>query len=248
MPTKSEKEKAAPKILSYGAGVNSTAILALIAEGTLTGIDVAVFADTGAERKCTYDYLAYIQERSPIPIVVVRSKEGSLWDYCERKTILPARYMRWCTDRWKRKPLHDYAKDATHIIGIHAGESQRVTRWKSRAGFEFPLLSRGVDQQGCIDAIKRQGWKVPEKSGCVFCPFAKTAEFAKLKQDEPAVFERICALEKNAMARLGNRGQGGWFGKYPLAELVARKHPETVDGQMCLYCMDGASAGYHYGN
>jgi hypothetical protein len=236
--TTAEKQKAAPKVLSYGAGVNSTAILALIAEGKITNVSEAVFADTGAERRCTYDYLAYIQKRSPIPIVVVRSKEGSLWDYCERKVVLPARYMRWCTDRWKRKPLHDYVEGATHVIGIHAGESQRVNRWKSKAGFEFPLISLGIDQAGCIAAIERQGWKVPEKSGCVFCPFAKTAEFARLKQDEPATFERLCRLEAAAMRRLGNRGTAGWFGKFPLDELVARKHPETVEGQMCLYCME----------
>jgi hypothetical protein len=228
------------KCLSYGGGVNSTAILALIAQGKITGIERAVFCDTGAENPGTYDYLEYIRERSPISIDTIKSKEGSLFEFCERKVILPARYMRWCTDRFKRRPLEQYAKQqgiTEWVIGIDAGERKRVNRWKSREGYEFPLISLGLNRQSCEEAIIAQGWKTPHKSGCVFCPFSKTKDFAELKVQYPEIFARICELEKKAIEHLGTKGNG-WFGAYLLPELIERKHPATNKGQTCLFCME----------
>lgn len=97
--------------INLGCGVNSTAILALIAQGELNYENpLVVFADTGAEKPETYAYLDYLKTVSPLPINVVRSKEGSLVDYCEKKVILPQRFARWCSDRWKHKPLNDSVK------------------------------------------------------------------------------------------------------------------------------------------
>ncbi|WSA82652.1 hypothetical protein OG930_06905 [Streptomyces sp. NBC_01799] len=46
------------KVLSLGAGVQSTCLLLMAAEGHLPGLDVAIFADTGWEPRAVYDHLA----------------------------------------------------------------------------------------------------------------------------------------------------------------------------------------------
>ena len=124
--------------ISLGVGVNSTAILALIKQGKLVYENpVVVFADTGAERPETYDYLKYLKTVSPIPIQVIQSKEGSLRDYCLKRKCLPQRHMRWCSDRWKQKPLNAFKKERLEadedwkwIIGIDFDEQQRIGRWR----------------------------------------------------------------------------------------------------------------------
>lgn len=59
-------------ILSLGAGVQSSTILIMAERGMLPRPDYAVFADTGKEPKAVYDYLAYIQTQTTIPVIVAR--------------------------------------------------------------------------------------------------------------------------------------------------------------------------------
>lgn len=231
------------KILSYGGGVNSTAILALIKDGKITGVECAVFADTGAEKASTYEYLDYISKRSPIPIEVVKSKEGPLWDYCKERNILPMRFMRWCTDRWKKRPISEWSKQkeiTKELIGIDAGETKRAARWQNSEMFVFPLIEKGMNRDACSALITTVGWKVPEKSGCVFCPFARPHEFAQMKIVEPERFAELCELEQKALARFPEMKARGWFNeRFPLGELVSRKFPATDKEQtnLCAYCM-----------
>lgn len=50
------------RILSLGAGVQSTALALMAADGTLPGLDAAIFADTGWEPAGVYDHLAKLTE------------------------------------------------------------------------------------------------------------------------------------------------------------------------------------------
>ena len=53
------------KVLSYGGGINSTAILALVKLGKYPMPDRIIFCDTGAERPETYCYMKYITKIFP---------------------------------------------------------------------------------------------------------------------------------------------------------------------------------------
>jgi hypothetical protein len=233
--------------ISIGAGVNSTAILALIKLGKLRYENpIAVFADTGAEKPETYEYLQYLQTVSPIPIQTTTGKEGSLWEYCKERKILPMRHLRWCSDRWKQKPLENFRKanlndgeDFKTVIGIDYGEQNRIRKWKGDVHAIFPLIELQMDRRDCIATIKQVGWKVPAKSGCFFCPNMKPKEFGELKIKYPDLFNELCKLEKDTIARLEKYKAKGWYNeKYPLPELINYKCPATVEGQMCLYCLD----------
>jgi len=219
------------------------AILAAVKLKLLPKPDYILFADTGGEKAETYEYMEYFKTVCPFPITIAHSKEGSLLDYCEKNDILPQRFMRWCTDRWKRKPMDDYRKengfkDGDLIwIGIAKDEEARAHRWKNDGSVKFPLLELGWTRADCIEAIQRAGWRVPVKSGCFFCPFAKMEEFAELKADHPAQWAQLVELEKKCLKNLTRCKIKGWYhDKYPLPELLTRRKPETCDGQMCLYC------------
>ena len=233
--------------ISIGGGVNSTAILALIKEGRLKFENpIAVFADTGAEKLETYNYLEYIQEYSPLKINIIKGKEGSLWEYCKQKEILPMMHLRWCSDRWKQKPLTEFrnkhledGEDFITVIGIDYRERDRIKRWKGDIHAKFPLIDLQMDRKDCIATIKQVGWKVPVKSGCFICPYSKTTEFAQLKINHPELFNELCELEKKILKKLDKFKAKGWYNpKFPLSTLIERKHPETNKGQMCLYCRD----------
>ncbi|MBN9299840.1 MAG: hypothetical protein J0I41_22750 [Filimonas sp.] len=61
-------------IISLGLGVQSTCLYYMSSLGELPRADYAVFADTGKERKATYDYLRYLLSwqdvHNGIPIII----------------------------------------------------------------------------------------------------------------------------------------------------------------------------------
>ncbi len=66
------------RILSLGAGVQSSTLALMIARGDLPMVDCAIFADTGAEPQGTYDYLDWLETQLPFP--VHRVTAGNLRD------------------------------------------------------------------------------------------------------------------------------------------------------------------------
>ncbi|MFF3313359.1 hypothetical protein [Streptomyces sp. NPDC002952] len=68
------------RALSLGAGVQSTTLLLLAAEGRLPPLDVAVFADTGWEPEAVYRHLARLEKSvaRPAGIPVVHVSSGDI--------------------------------------------------------------------------------------------------------------------------------------------------------------------------
>jgi hypothetical protein len=59
------------RVLSLGAGVQSTTLALMAAKGEIEQPDCAIFADTGAEPKSVYDHLEKLQTALPFPIHIV---------------------------------------------------------------------------------------------------------------------------------------------------------------------------------
>ena len=71
-------EQVQKKILSLGAGVQSSACLLMSCYGELDRLDAAIFADTGWETKATYRWLEFLKSESEkygIPIHVVKGRD-----------------------------------------------------------------------------------------------------------------------------------------------------------------------------
>jgi len=187
------------KYISYGGGVNSTALMILM-EGHY---DEIIFVWHGGDYPVTYDYVEYIQNKGFDITILKPDVEGfdNLYDYCFEKKIIPSRMFRWCTDKFKLKPIYKYiVKPCEMMIGICEDEKGR-TNVKSRKdiNISYPLINNKIDRNGCIKIIEDAGLKVPPRSGCYFCPFMKSIEIRKLFIEYPDLYNKAKKLEENCM-------------------------------------------------
>ncbi len=199
--------------LSFGAGVNTTAILHI--PGVMEKVGFVIFADTGAEKPETYLYIEkyvkpYLKEIGKEFLVVkgkerINSKEVSnLYDACYLWKVIPSRMLRFCTDKFKIKPIKQYFQNnfpgeiIKAVIGIAYDEAYRINniRWDGQEIW-YPLIEKKITRQGCINIIKNAGWEIPVKSGCFFCPFQSKKEWFDLKNNHQNLWELAIALEKN---------------------------------------------------
>jgi len=171
------------RYLSFGAGVNSVALLLLLKE---QGEDFeTIFVDTGVELPETYQYLDYLKSKGfEITILKpkVKGKNGkfydNLYEYCWDHKFLPSCIYRWCTHRFKLMPIWEYVKKPCIMyLGISYDERHRIFKRKyydKRAKgikLEYPLIERKITRHDCIKIIKQHNLKIPERSGCWLCPF-----------------------------------------------------------------------------
>ena len=190
-------------IISYGAGVNSTAIIALALLNEIPMPDHIVFSDTGAEWPHTYKYMDYLENQGiKITYLTGGNKEMTLIEYCQMKNFVPSRMNRWCTDYWKIQPLRRFAKgldgESEMILGIDAGEAHRAERTRYKQ-ITFPLIELSMDRNDCKKVIKEAGLGVPQKSGCFICPYQKKRQWIDLKKYYPTLWEIAIRLEKNSI-------------------------------------------------
>lgn len=110
------------KVLSLGAGVQSSTLLLMACKGEMEKPDVAIFADTGWESKATYNHLSWLKveaDRHGIPVIIVQ--ERNIRDDSLNATELNKGFYfmplyldkgglllmgkRQCTNRYKLQPI-----------------------------------------------------------------------------------------------------------------------------------------------
>lgn len=193
-------------ILSFGGGLNSTAMLVYLYENKKQ-IDEVIFADTLDEFPDTYKaidyYENYCKERN---ILFTRIKRGvSLYDYCFEKKIIPSRQKRDCTSKFKISPIRSYIRNKygkqekfLMYIGIDYGELHRMK--DSNVKYitnEYPLVDSKIDRQGCVSLLTDRKLMIPRKSGCFYCPFTKKSGWIEIIKTNPELTQRAIALEEN---------------------------------------------------
>lgn len=217
-----------PLIVSYGAGVNSTAMLCGFGERGICP-DAILFADTGGERPTTYAFLdtmdAWLANKGMPTITRLRyrvKRAGSAqWESLEQECLgskqLPSLAYGWhkCSHKWKVKPQMDWLSDwplfkdaasrgvlVQKAIGFRVGEERRRKDHIQDPGTVkvYPLLEWGWDQNECRAAIGRAGLPQPPKSACFFCPATTKLQVAQLALTEPELFDRAVALEQAALS------------------------------------------------
>lgn len=153
------------RVLSLGAGVQSTTVALLAVEGALPKPDAAIFADTGWEPRAVYEHLdrlAVELDRAGIPLH--RVAQGNLRD----DAIDPAhRYAsipyfvrnpdgsdgmgpRQCTSEYKLAPINRKVRE---LLGAPAPKFQRVPRGRAAEqwiGFSTDEIHRVSDYRGVL--------------------------------------------------------------------------------------------------
>lgn len=203
----------ATTIVSFGGGVNSTALLIGLHERSEKP-DAILFADTGGEKPGTYLHVASMSSwcgSVGFPAVEIVKQKLTLEDDCLDRETLPGKAFGFgsCSERFKVQPQKRWLrtnniKNPMWLVGIHIGERHRAMRaWNQRADVRFPLIEWEWGQDECEQAIVRAGLTVPCKSACFYCPAMPKREVLKLKQDHPELFAR--AIEMEQAAREGGR-------------------------------------------
>jgi len=196
-------------VVSFGGGVNSTAMLVGMEERDERP-DHIVFADTGGERPATYAHIQRMQEwlrEKQFPEIVIVKQKLTLEEDCLNRETLPSKAFGFgtCSHRFKIAPQEKWQKengivDPMWLVGFHNQEMNRAANAKKHRGdfVRFPLIEWGWGQEDCIDAIRCAGLPIPCKSSCFFCPSMRKQEVLALAKDEPELFERAVAMERAA--------------------------------------------------
>jgi hypothetical protein len=214
------------KVVSYGGGVQSTALLVLAGEGRID-FRTFLFANVGddSEHPAT---LAYLREIA-IPYAAHagleihelprRRRDGSTETLMQRlnrpdtRSIpIPVRMAngapgrRSCTadfkikviGRWLRENGASAEHPAAVGIGISLDEIHRANRRRREPHeeIEYPLLDLGFRRGDCEDIITDAGLPVPQKSSCFFCPFRTVDAWRHQRRHEPELFARSVQLEE----------------------------------------------------
>ena len=216
-------------IVSYGGGVNSTAMIIWLVNNKKP-IDYVVFADTGNEVPETYEFTEkymkpYLVENKIEFVTVYPFGKRSLWTRCFLRKIIPSQVWRFCTRDVKVKPIHKFYKKLDSKIiqymGIHYGEYYRMKPTKEDwIENSYPLIDNKINQLGCLEIIKNAGLIEPVKSGCFFCCFNIKERWEWLRKTHPDLYKLSQDLEKN------NK-------HYPKQKLILLNESTTCDA----YCM-----------
>lgn len=222
------------RILSLGAGVQSSTLALMIAAGEVPMVDCAIFADTGAEPQGVYDWLDWLEKQ--LPFSVHRVSGGNLFDdqltpstskdgtkylrnmipaYAfEKGAAAEGMLLRKCTGEYKLAPLRRKsrelmlaagAKSVTQLIGISWDEAHRMK--PSGVNYvtnEYPLVDRNLTRGHCLEWMKARGYPQPPKSACIFCPYHSDQQWKALPPDE---LKRAADFERrwNALASQDTR-------------------------------------------
>lgn len=119
------------RVLSLGAGIQSTTLVLLSAEGVLPKLDAAVFADTGWEPAGVYEHLDRLEREvlTPAGIPLYRVNNGNLRDDVlnpNKMRSIPAYTFRYdevtVVDQWG--PCPDRACDWRRLREVRAAEAE----------------------------------------------------------------------------------------------------------------------------
>jgi hypothetical protein len=213
-----------PKVLSYGGGLDSFAMLLdALARGEKP--DVVAFVDVAdpehldpGEWPSTYRHIEEVVmplcEREGIEFVTVDSTRypvrdaRSLFAWLKARKQIPVagpnrictviakveRFEAWMADRFPQQLVEVW-------IGFEAGEEARAAK-DPNAGKasatrrnRFPLMEAGLCRCRCEALVIAAGYPVPRKSACEFCPYGTKGDWQTLAREEPARFSEIGQLE-----------------------------------------------------
>lgn len=213
------------RVLSLGAGVQSTTTLLMALHGELPRPDYVVFADVGWEPQAVYDHLdklADLMDRHEIPFHIV-SKGNIKTDFLDGTTRFASMPLfvknqdgkkgmvrRQCTSEYKIGPLLKKQRELaglqpgqrckehriTTVIGISWDESQRMKDPAfSWIKNEYPLVDLKMTRQDCLEWNKKMGYPTPPRSACIGCPFKSQEEWRALKA-QPKEWADAVAFDK----------------------------------------------------
>ena len=221
-------------VISLGAGVQSTAVALMAAEGIIARPDCAIFSDTQWEPGAVYGHLEWLEGVLPFEVQRVTAgdicqdmmdsaRHGTRWAGPPLFTVDEngkwGQLRRFCTREYKLEPIR---KRIRELMGLkryqHVG-NRRVEQWlgistdearrakpatESWVSIRWPLLELDISRQGCLDWMRRSGYPTPPRSSCIGCPYHSDAEWLQMKTHRPYEWEE--AVQADELVRDGVAG------------------------------------------
>lgn len=195
--------------ISWGAGVNSTAIIALYLLEAIEPKPEIVFADTGVGLPETYEYIekvtdalrgrdwnvTIISSSTHPELYGSKERKKTLYEYLWENQTLPSIKWRYCTSQYKRRPLRAYTAGRVALIGICADEFHRVKLGSRK--FSYPILHFTREQ--CRELIIKAGLPEAHKTGCYFCPLQPKSQWIRLYKEHRELFDLAVKLEERSV-------------------------------------------------
>lgn len=252
------------RVLSLGAGVQSTTVLMLSLCGELPRFDAVVFADAKRERRATYETLQWCAKqchRQRVPLYVTSA--GDIFDRWWQMPVYTSvdgqigMARRQCTTDFKiaavRRVVRRLWSEAgrppvLQADGISLDEYHRastsgvayITAWHPLLddpdGQPHVPMSRGDCEQWMDD----HHYPIPVKSGCASCPFQDDHSWSELRDQEPEVWQQVVDLDRR-MRQDGTRSRAGFRAAVylhrsgrPLADVALPPPPPTGSRSLAL--------------
>lgn len=218
-------------VWSFGGGVQSIAILVLVAQGRLEKPELAIMADTSYERSSVWRYLDNyakpLMDKIRLPFVVaghdlatvdLYGHNGDLLLPCFTKTgKLPA----FCSDEWKKMVVRRRLRQLGYgpnnpvllWIGMSLDEIHRLRHSdKKWIKSHWPLcLDYKLRRHECLIEVANFGLPEPPKSSCKFCPNMQNPEWLDMKLNDPDDFREAIKVDESTRLLDQVNGNTGFF-------------------------------------
>lgn len=125
---------------------------------------------------------------------------------------------RQCTGDFKVKPIEATLRELAGIgrrrkfaaplveewLGISADEKQRMrVSTKPWLAIRYPLIERNMRRVDCERWLQNNGYPVPPKSACLFCPYQSDARWRDMRDQHPSEWAKAVALDEHIRAHPG---------------------------------------------
>ena len=206
------------RVLSLGAGVQSSTLFYKILNNEIEPVDCAIFADTGNEPQAVYDYLEHLSNLADFPVHIV--SKGNIIDdslaVAEKGTnkgflTMPVKGVnengkqvmgrRQCTNDYKIQPINKKIRELLGVktlrgfnvevvMGISLDEIQRAKEPINKWQVNcYPLIQNKITRHQCLEYIKKHNYKKPPRSACIVCPYHSNKEWLHMKENNPNEFQ-----------------------------------------------------------
>lgn len=222
------------RVISLGAGVQSTTMALMAAHGEIGPMpDCAIFADTQWEPQHVYDHLSWLETLLPFP--VHRVTAGSIRDaIIAKKNTTGGRFAsvpyftsnggmgrRQCTSEYKIVPIEKeqrrllgakhrqrLAEGSVEVwIGISTDEIQRMKDARNKwQKNRWPLIEVGMSRRDCLRWMREKNYPEPPKSSCIGCPYHSNSQWREMRDNDPVSWADACDVDRMLRANGAVRG------------------------------------------
>ncbi len=275
MPNETDGAEKLRHICLISGGKDSSALAVYLRE-TRPELEIEyVFCDTHKELPEIYEYLDVLEGYLQKPIERLSTDLGDRgFDHWLKmyRGYLPSPSVRWCTRQLKIKPFEKFVGDDPVVlyVGIRADEPREgYISTKPNIRPCYPFKEDGIGKEDVLRILEDAAVGLPDyyewrsRSGCYFCFFQRRAEWVRLKERHPALYERakryerpedgytwsdaesLTALEENErviQVKEEERLRRKWHtlarqsSPRTLAELFAPEHAVAEEERGCLIC------------